>query len=105
MPRDPEEGTIQSTKGETPPAQEVTGEEGFGFEEIPEEILDERQRDMGRRRKPAGPPLQDDAELFGLEAPEPDVPPTEPEGEAPQTQGGGGPHGGHGGPQDERGGR
>lgn len=101
MPRDPEEGTIQTNEGEAPPAQEVTGEESFGLDEIPEEHFDARQRDMGKRRKPAGPPLQDDAELFGFEAPEPDVPPTEPEGEAPQTHGGGA--GGHGGPQGDRG--
>jgi hypothetical protein len=85
MPRDPEEGTIQTSEGETAEAQEVTGEEAVGFEEIPEEHFDARQRDMGKRRKHAGPPLQDDAELFGLEAPEPEVPETTPEGEAPET--------------------
>lgn len=85
MPRDPEEGTIKTTEGETAEAQEVTGEEAVGFEEIPEEHFDARQRDMGKRRKPAGPPLQDDAELFGLEAPEPDVPETTPAPEAPET--------------------
>ena len=87
MPRDPEEGTMQTTEGEAPEAQEVTGEESFGFEEIPEEIFDARQRDMGTRRKPAGPPLQNDEELFGLEAPEPDVPATQPQPEAPETGG------------------
>ena len=86
MPRDPEEGTIQTNEGETAEAQEVTGEESFAFDEIPEEHFDARQRDMGRRRKPAGPPLEDDAELFGLEAPEPDVPETNPIGEAPESQ-------------------
>ena len=87
MPRDPEEGTIHTSEGTTEDAQEVTGEEAFGFDDVPEESLDARQRDMGRRRKPAGPPLQDDAELFGLEAPEPDVPETNPAGEAPETPG------------------
>lgn len=85
MPRDPEEGTIHTTKGKTEKAQEVTGEEAFGFEEIPDENFDARQRDMGKRRKPAGPPLQDDTELFGLEAPEPDVPETNPGAEAPEA--------------------
>ncbi len=84
MPRDPEDETIEVTEGEAPEAGEASGEESFA-PEVPESVLDERQREMGRRRKPAGPPLEDDSEAFGEEGPEaPDVPPTEPE-EAPQT--------------------
>jgi hypothetical protein len=85
MPRDPEEEeTIEVTGGETPEFGEASGEEGFGFEEIPESVFDDKQRGMGRRRKPAGPPLKDDD--AGLEAPEPpDVPPTTPE-PAPKTE-------------------
>lgn len=83
MPRDPEEETIEVTEGEAPEAGEASGEESVGFEEIPEAVFDEKQRELGKRRKPAGPPLEDD----GAEGPEaPDVPPTEPE-EAPETEG------------------
>ena len=88
MPRDPEEETIEVTEGEAPEAEEVTGEESVGFVEIPESVLDKRQEDLGKRRKPAGPPLPDDEEVFGIEGPEaPDVPPTELEEEAPESEG------------------
>lgn len=86
MPRDPEEGTIDVNEGEAPEAGEASGEESVGFDEIPESVFDKKQQDLGKRRKPAGPPLTDDAELFGLEGPqEPDVPPTYPE-EAPESE-------------------
>ena len=88
MPRDPEEGTIEVTEGEAPEAEEVTGEESVGFDEIPESVFDKKQEDMGKRRKPAGPPLQDDEEMFGIEGPEaPEVPPTDLEEEAPESEG------------------
>lgn len=87
MPRDPEEESIEVYEGEAPEVGEASGEESFGIEEIPEAVFDERQREMGKRRKPAGPPLEDDSEAFGEEGPEaPDVPPTEPD-EAPETEG------------------
>jgi hypothetical protein len=77
MPRDPEEEEIEVSEGLATEVGEASGEESFGFEEIPESVFDEKQRGMGRRRKPAGPPLEDDDEgLEGLEAP--DVPPTTP---------------------------
>jgi hypothetical protein len=80
MPRDPEEETIEVTEGEAPEYGEASGEESFGFEEIPDSVFDEKQRGMGRRRKPAGPPLPDEDD--GLEGPEAaDVPPTVPEPE------------------------
>ena len=87
MPRDPEEGTIDVNQGEAPEAGEASGEEEGFFEEIPEAVFDKRQEDMGKRRKPAGPPLQDDAEMFGIEGPEaPDVPPTDPGEEVPESE-------------------
>jgi hypothetical protein len=87
MPRDPEEGTIDVNEGEAPEAGEASGEESFGFDEIPESVFDKKQAELGKRRKPAGPPLTDDAEMFGIEGPEePDVPPTFPE-EAPESEG------------------
>ena len=88
MPRDPEEGTIDVNEGEAPEAGEVSGEESVGFDEIPESVFDKKQEDLGKRRKPAGPPLQDDTELFGIEGLEaPDIPPTEPDEEAPESEG------------------
>lgn len=88
MPRDPEEETIEVNEGEAPEVGEASGiEEGVGFEEIPESVFDEKQRELGTRRKPAGPPLADDEEAVELEGPQaPDVPPTEPE-EAPEPEG------------------
>ena len=80
MPRDPEDEIIEVTEGVAPEFGAATGEESLA-PDIPESILDERQRGMGRRRKPAGPPLRDeDAGLEGLELPD-DVPPTLPEPE------------------------
>lgn len=80
MPRDPEEEIIEVTEGVAPELGEETGLESFA-PEIPESVFDERQRGMGRRRKPAGPPLRDeDTGLEGLELPD-DVPPTVPEPE------------------------
>ena len=78
MPRDPEEEEVlEVTEGEAPEVGEASGEESFGFEEIPDSVFDEKQRGMGRRRKPAGPPLEDDDP--GLEGVEPpDVLPTTP---------------------------
>jgi len=88
MPRDPEEGTIDVNEGEAPEAGEASGEEEGVFEEMPEAVFDKKQADMGKRRKPAGPPLQDDAELFGIEGLEaPDVPETEPGEEVPEKEG------------------
>jgi hypothetical protein len=75
-------------EGEAPEAGEASGEESIGFDEIPESVFDKKQDDLGKRRKPAGPPLQDDAEMFGIEGLEtPDVPETEPGEEVPESEG------------------
>lgn len=77
MPRDPEEEYVEVTEGEAPEVGEVSGEEGFVSDDIPDSVFDEKQRGIGKRRKPAGPPLEDEEEDdIGSEAP--DVPPTTP---------------------------
>jgi hypothetical protein len=87
MPRDPEEETVEVTEGEAGEYGEAAGQESFGGEEIPDSVFDEKQRGIGRRRKPGGPPLGDEDD--GLEAPEaPDVPPTVPKpAPEPETEG------------------
>ena len=54
MPRDPEEGTIEVTEGEAPEAEEVSGEESFGFDEIPESVFDKSRRTWARGASPPG---------------------------------------------------
>jgi hypothetical protein len=77
MPRHPEDDDIEVQEGVASEYGEATGEESVAVE-IPDSVFDQRQRAIGTRRKPAGPPLRDDGDE-GLEHPEaPDVPPTTP---------------------------
>jgi hypothetical protein len=83
MPDEPkDEGTVETGSGQLGDAHRNSPVRAAAIAAavaVPKELLDERQRRIGERRKPAGPP-HPDAAVRGraLEEEEPsDVPPTE----------------------------
>ena len=84
MPNDPtdDSGTVETGVARLPAATPAPPDPGLSDEMTPpglsEEELEERQRLMGTRRKPAGPPLRgpEGAQDEALDTPA-DVPPTD----------------------------
>jgi hypothetical protein len=81
MPDEPQdEGTIETETVKVGKAQKPTvaraGAVAAGMPQVPKELLDERQSQMGTKRKPAGPPVAASAAKKKEAAP-PDVPPTD----------------------------
>ena len=72
MPDDEEIETIEGNAGE---ANEQTQLESTIEVILTDEMFDERQRRIGERRKPAGPPLTEGPELESVTDAD-DVPPT-----------------------------
>lgn len=81
MPEDDPDGTMQTGTAKLPPAKRPSpGEAAAMSDETPElsdEELDARQRRLGTKRKPAGPPLEGPQGAAVVDDTPADVPPTD----------------------------